>query len=130
MGAVLPGPAYLRIRKEYTSTHANADDPAGPTITVPGIILAADTHVMRTEGIMVDALLGEGDALDAYSHGLQDEAVAARRLANVAAELEHERHRLAARIIEQKDAEAAKLLALLYPPSPAPFAPPPAGGGQ
>ena len=80
---------YIRFRRDLESSY----DDGRNKIRVPGVILSADTHVMRTDGVIVEALLGEGDGLDAYSHGLQDEAVEARKLANdlLAAQIERER---------------------------------------
>jgi hypothetical protein len=85
---------------------------------VPGIILNVDKHVMRTEGVIVDALLGEGDALDTYSHGLQDEAVKAQQLANAQTQTEIQKNQLAVSIIQNKDTEAAKLYSQVYPCCP------------
>ena len=81
--------SYVRFRRDLESTY----DDGRNKIRVPGVILNADSHVLRTDGVIVEALLGAGDGLDAYSHGLQDEAVAAKKLANdlLAAQLERER---------------------------------------
>ncbi|GEM_PF-1620218 len=82
--------SYLRAKVEMTSTYRN--EATGTSIIVPGIILAANSNVLRTEGVIVEALLGQGDALDTYSHGLQDQSVRAKTLEN-----------------DQKDAEIAKI---------------------
>jgi hypothetical protein len=112
---------YLRVKKDYTSLYR--DDATGTQLSVPGIILAANKYVMRTEGIIVEALLGEGDGLDAYAHGLQDEAVRAKQLANDQAAAEVERSLLALRIIRDGNAEAAKLYQQLFPQTPVQLAP-------
>ncbi|HWN67235.1 MAG TPA: Ig-like domain-containing protein [Haliangium sp.] len=104
---------YLRMRKDLVSAYKDAA--TGTEIKIPGIILSASKYVLRTEGIVVDALLGEGEALDAYSIGLQETTVREKKLANDKAEAEVERARLAMRIIQNKDTEAAKLFAQLYP---------------
>lgn len=39
--------------------------------TVPGVILQHGEQVMRTEGVIVEAILGNGDALDAYAVEIQ-----------------------------------------------------------
>ncbi|HEX7174353.1 MAG TPA: hypothetical protein VF240_03605 [Pyrinomonadaceae bacterium] len=123
-GKIVPLSQYLRVRKDYTSTYL--DEATGTQLTVPGIIMAASKYVLRTEGVIVEALLGQGDSLDAYSHGLQDESVEERRLANERAKVEIEKERLALQIIQSKNAEAAKLFALLYPPPTqlVPYVPP------
>ncbi|HZB47209.1 MAG TPA: Ig-like domain-containing protein, partial [Pyrinomonadaceae bacterium] len=115
-GQPIPLSQYLRVRKDYTSVYV--DEATGTQITVPGIILAANKHVLRTEGVIVEALLGQGDALDAYSHGLQDAAVSERQFANENAEVEIEKARLALKIIRDKDTEAAAIFAKLYPAPP------------
>ncbi len=52
--------SYWRVNKDKKSKY---DD-----FTVPGVILTATKNVLRTDGIIVEALLGQGDALDTYSH--------------------------------------------------------------
>jgi len=47
----------------------------GFKIEVPGVILAYDTNVLRTEGIVAEAILGKGDALDTYGKALQEEDI-------------------------------------------------------
>lgn len=102
---------YLRVKKDYVSEYR--DDAAGTLIRVPGIVMAANRYVMRTEGVAVEAILGQGDALDEYSHGLQDQAVRERRLANDRESAEVQRIRIANRILEEKDEEAARLYSLM-----------------
>jgi hypothetical protein len=113
-GQIIPLSQYLRVRKDYTSTYL--DEATGTQIKVPGIILDASKYVLRTEGVIVEALLGQGDALDAYSHGLQDAAVREKNLANDRARAEIRKEQLALQIIESKDEEKAKLFAQLNPP--------------
>ncbi len=108
--------AWLRIKKDYVSQYA--DPTTGTTISVPGIIMAVKNSVMRTEGVIVDALLGQGDALDAYSHGLQEQAVKDKELANAITQEELERLALARAVIEQKDKEAAAIYAQIHPRCP------------
>jgi hypothetical protein len=116
-GRIVPLSNYLRWRKGYTSTHV--DEATGTQITVPGVILAAQTHVLRTEGIIVEALLGQGDGLDEYSHGLQEQAVRAKALENDAIELEQDVSRLALRIVQTNDTEMAALYERLFLNRPA-----------
>lgn len=106
-GNVVPFSHYLRMRKDYTSTYF--DEATGTQITVPGVIMAATKNVLRTEGVIVEALLGHGDGLDGYSHGLQEEAVRARELENSAMELEQSSARLAMKIVKDRDLELARL---------------------
>ena len=113
-GKDVPNSAYLRVKKDYTSTYK--DEATGTEIVVPGIILSAKKSVLRTEGVIVEALLGQGDALDAYSHGLQDEAVRAMELSNTLMETKVEKNRLGVKIIQDKDSDAAKLFEQVFPP--------------
>jgi hypothetical protein len=111
-----PQERYLRAKKDYVSTYY--DGATGTAIRVPGIIMAANRYVLRTEGVIVEALLGHGDGLDEYSHGLQAQAVRERALANDQRLAEIERLRIANRILEEKDAQAAALYALMTFPPP------------
>lgn len=54
-------------------------DPAGDTYTsgglsihLPGPVLSAQKHTLRTDSVVCDALLGQGEALDCYNMKLQD----------------------------------------------------------
>lgn len=71
------GSPYIRFRRDLTSTYA--DPLTAFSITVPGVLVAASRNVMRTEGVVVESLLGEGDALDQYARQLQDLEVDRRR---------------------------------------------------
>jgi hypothetical protein len=108
--------SYWRVKKEYTTKYK---DPAtGTEFTVPGIIVSARKFVMRTEGIIVEALLGQGDALDAYSHGLQDEAIRTKVLANDLAQRQVKREELAQKVVEGKDQVGAKLFEQVFEVEP------------
>lgn len=113
-GNDIPLTNYLRVKKEYVSTY---NDPAGGTsISVPGIILAANRHVLRTEGLIVEALLGQGEALDPYSRGLQTETVREKDLRNELLEREVKLKQMALDILESRDEFAAKLYRLIHAP--------------
>jgi hypothetical protein len=91
------GRPYLRARRDLVSSYDAAT--GSDEIRVPGIILAAQTNVLRTDGVVVEALLGQGEALDEYSRGLQREAVRTQRVRNAQAEAEVDRQELANRIV-------------------------------
>lgn len=105
--------SYWRTLKTNQDTYVN--EATGTTKEVLGIIVSASTNVMRTEGIIVDALLGQGDALDAYSHGLQDEAVRSKQIENEVREAEIAKMKLANEIIKNEDDAKAKLFEQIYP---------------
>lgn len=95
----------------YTSTYTVPD---GRPIVVPGIIMSAERHVMRTDGITVDAFLGEGEGLDAYSLGLQHESVRGQAADNTLKELEAQRIELALAIAKEGDPERAEAYRTLF----------------
>jgi hypothetical protein len=110
-----PPLSYLRLRK-IVSTYRGETDDEGIEINVPGIILSANKYTMRTEGVIVEALLGQGEALDDYSKSLQEEAIEAKQIANRLAVAQLEREKLAQKIVKEKDAEAAEIFSQVFPP--------------
>ncbi|MFC4775267.1 Ig-like domain-containing protein [Paenibacillus sp. GCM10023252] len=113
-GQVIPLTQYLRVKKDYVSTYESA---SGSTIDVPGIILAANRHVLRTDGIVVEALLGQGEALDTYSRNLQSETVREKELRNTLLETEIQMRKLALQILENRDQVGAEIFNLInHPP--------------
>ena len=107
---------YIRVKSDMVSTYEN--EASNLKKEVPGIIVSAQLNVMRTDGIFVEALLGQGDGLDTYSHGLQDETVREKQLANELRDKEIEKLRLANLIIENGDPEKAKLFERIFPCCP------------
>jgi hypothetical protein len=116
-GNEVPNSGYLRAKKDYTSTYL--DEATGTKKMVPGIILAANKYVMRTEGIIVEALLGAGNGLDPYSQGLQEQAVKDKLVRNTQAEMDVERQNLARKIVAEGDDEAADRFAKVFSKSAA-----------
>lgn len=104
--------SYLRVDKSRYSIYK---DETGNEIVVPGIIIRADKSVMRTDGVIVDALLGQGEALDTYSRGLQTEAVIEKSLENAERRAELERKELARKIVVDGDETAAGIYADVFP---------------
>jgi hypothetical protein len=64
---------WLRV-KGLTDTFEN--------FTVPGVILSAKRHVLKTPSVIVDSLLGQGEALDCYNMNTQQQAVITQQLNN------------------------------------------------
>jgi hypothetical protein len=115
-GAPVDGATYMRFPRNLTT---NFTDPSsGQVITVPGIVLAYDHIVMRTEGVIVDSVLGQGEGLDAYSQGLQDVTVAERRVAVAERQAEIDRAQLARDLVAAKDESGAAIYAKIFPPPP------------
>ncbi|MGW1501413.1 hypothetical protein ACWCQW_23045 [Streptomyces mirabilis] len=105
------GPLYARVNPDFTSDFPAPD---GRTLQVPGVIVGAESHVMRTDGMVVETFLGEGNGLDAYSVGLQEQAVREKRVANQLQELEGDRLRLALQIVKDNDAARMELYQRMF----------------
>lgn len=107
--------SYYRVPKGKTMKYTEPEN--NLSIEVPGVILFADKNVMRTDGVIVDALLGAGDGLDAYSHGLQDEAVREKALSNRLREFQVKREELAQRLVADQLADQAKIFTSCFVPA-------------
>ena len=77
---VAPGDTYLQFNTDLATTF---EDKQGREYEIPGVLLKTDYLTMRTEGVIVEAMLGNGQALDSYAERLQDLEVQ-RRAALVA----------------------------------------------
>ncbi|HEU5029128.1 MAG TPA: hypothetical protein VFV01_29750 [Spirillospora sp.] len=102
----------LAVDPNFTSTCTGPD---GREHTVPGVIVGLDQHVLRTDGITVDSYLGDGNALDDYSTGLQEQAVRARQIDNDRAAAEVDRLRLATQLVQDGNTTGAALYQRLFP---------------
>lgn len=65
---------YVRVRKDLEQIYEGRK--------VKGIILDATHRVLRTPSVVVDALLGQGEALDCYNQKLQEAATYNAQLEN------------------------------------------------
>lgn len=54
----------------------------GLEINVPGVILDVNKHILRTDSVVADALLGQGEALDCFNLRTQDAAAMEAHLKN------------------------------------------------
>jgi hypothetical protein len=116
-GVEVPEAGYTRFNHGLRQTYT--DPVTGSSWEVPGVIVAVTTNVMRTEGVVVDALLGQGEGLDDYSRGLQQAAVAERELRNQELEQTIADRKQVAGIVTAKDDEAADVYEKVHPPTPA-----------
>lgn len=105
---------YLRVKKDEISKYK--DVASATEIIVPGIILSASKYVLRTEGIIVDALLGQGNALDEYSKRLQEETNRAKTLANDLETAKIKREEMGQKIVNNKDGAAADIYQKVFSP--------------
>jgi hypothetical protein len=96
----------------------NQVDETNGTPLVDGLIVARNVLTMRTDSVIVEALLGFSDALDPYALRSQEASVKATELANQARELEQEKTSLAlktlAEIVDPK--VRAELYARIFAP--------------
>jgi hypothetical protein len=111
-GQPLPDKRYLRVNPKLVDTWQPRGK-TGPTAKVPGIALSRQQMIMRTDGVLVDAVLAEGEALDKYSRDLQTVTVAERQVAV-------ERERLAQQIVLSGNEAQAALFAKLFVQQPSP----------
>lgn len=104
---------YWRPKRTLTSSYTSG---GGKVIgNVRGLILGATETVLRTDGVMVEALLGQGEGLDDYSMNLQLAAANAAQGANNLKKAQVSRKQLIASVATSGDVDAAKLYALVYP---------------
>jgi hypothetical protein len=112
-GRPLPQGSYLRVPPRITSTFV--DRTTGTTIEVPGVILAAMRNVMRTDGVVCDSFLGQGEALDTYSRGLQRETLESRQLENAVLRESLRQQRLALSLARDGDAAGVQRFTEIFP---------------
>ena len=100
------GDQYLAVDTDKESIYKNG----GRTIAVPGIIVSAKKSVMRTEGVIVESMLGQAEALDDYAQRLQELEVERRNVEVKKEAALADRDALLNTVVTQGDAERAKLL--------------------
>lgn len=83
---------YAKRPDLYERTVGNSENTYG-LFHVPGIILDVTSRVLPTDSLLVDSVLGQGEALDYYNLSLQEEAVQQARRENerLAADTETQR---------------------------------------
>ncbi|MGK7898800.1 MAG: hypothetical protein AB4372_35595 [Xenococcus sp. (in: cyanobacteria)] len=80
------GGKYWRVKRRSDPDAAHPFYPGGK-IPVEGIVLERTRHSVRTDGIIIDALLGHGVSLDNYALGTQQEVLIEKQLENKKTEL-------------------------------------------
>lgn len=99
---------YHRVRSEKISTYR---DPVTETdIEVPGIIVSATTNSMRTDGVLVESLLGTSGALDQYAERLQELEVGRRETELAGLRAETTLDELANEAVRENDEDRAALV--------------------
>jgi hypothetical protein len=66
---------------------------AGDAVSYPvnGVVLRADINTLRTDSFVVDALMGQGEALDCFNSHVQEAKMQALYIENAQKQLEHNR---------------------------------------
>lgn len=105
---------YWRVRKDIKSIYE--DEVTGSKIVVPGVILSSMKSVLRTEGVIVESMLGEGAALDEYAKRLQELEVQRRKAEVEQLTAKAKQATLANQIISDNDKDRAKILVDLTSP--------------
>jgi hypothetical protein len=113
-GKDIHGSNYLRVKTDLISKYVDPTYPHGK-IQVPGVIMSVSKNVLRTEGVVVAALLGYGNALDSYSNAFQNEAATAKELKNKPTEAEVSRINLGIKVVKDKDTDSAKIFEQVFP---------------
>lgn len=117
-GQDIPGSKFPRF--DSKKTHTYKDPVGGSSFTVPGVIVSAQKSVMRTEGVIVDAVLGQGEALDSYALRLQEIEIEKRKAEAAKLAADAAQTALANDLAKTGDAAKASVLASLIHPIPAP----------
>ncbi|MBK8900147.1 MAG: LamG domain-containing protein [Anaerolineaceae bacterium] len=118
-----PNRTYHRVNRKFATTYD--DSITQQTVQVPGIIVNVDKIIMRTDHVYVDAFLGMGEALDAYSQGLQKEAIENEQLHNELLRTEVARNKqlidinkAAMQIVSREDSRAAAVFKQVFGDAP------------
>ena len=105
---------YLRTKKGYLSTYK--DDITATEIPVSGIILTVVKSILRTEGVIVEAMLGTGEALDGYAKRLQELEILRREAEVDLARAKVETSLLINQLATSNNTDGAKILSDLTCP--------------
>lgn len=105
--------SFLRVDPNASSSYRSGGD--GPVVNVPGVIVSADSHVMRTDGVVVDTFLGLGNGLDEYSTGLQVQEVRRQQIDNDIRQAELDRVRLGLSLVTEGNAAGVELFQKVFP---------------
>jgi len=87
----VPSASYYKFDNDIKSVLDLSQDDGSFNVEVPGVILAYGTNVLRTDGVIAEAILGQGEALDQFGNELLKEDInavkASSRLKNAQADL-------------------------------------------
>ncbi len=112
---VADGDGYQRINPRCVSIYT---DETGNEIRVPGLIASVSKVTMRTDGVIVDSLLGQGNALDPYAAGLRAAELTQRDLQNKGEQANLDREVIARGLVANHDKVGADVYRELFEPEP------------
>ena len=99
---------YLRVKREPFYQNKDSGKPNYEKHIVDGIILTKNTYILPSDSVIVEALLGQAEALDMYSQDSRQAVIDMKRA-------EIEKMALAKKIVESKDDKKADIFAKVYP---------------
>jgi hypothetical protein len=118
-----PNDGYLRVKKEMKYSYT--EPVTQQRVEFTGIPMAVDKYTMRTEGVIVEALLGQADALDQYARDLQELEVRRRTAEVEKMEADAAKAKLVNTLAESGTEAGAKMVeSLLCPCGPTPIVAP------
>lgn len=103
------GDTYIRVRKDLEFTYT--EPITQQSIAFTGVPLAVDKYTMRTDGVIVESMLGQASSLDSYAEQLQQMEVRKRGAEVAKAEAEAARAAMINAIAQSGDLDKAKALA-------------------
>jgi hypothetical protein len=108
------GDTYIRVRKDLEFTYT--EPITGQVIAFTGVPLAVDKYTMRTEGVIVESMLGQASSLDTYAEQLQALEVRKRTAEALKLEAEAARAGIINSIAQAGELDKAKALAEMLCP--------------
>ncbi len=100
---------YLRVNKSLRERLEDRE-----FIEVPGVILNENTITMRTDGVIVDIVLGQANGLDDYATRLQRETVRELEVKNALAEFERSEREQIQEIIGEGDVARSEIFRTIH----------------
>lgn len=108
---------YIRFDKTLSDSYT---DPTSSTILpqVQGMIVNITRSVLRTEGVIVDALLGQGNALDKYSEDLQNVTIQSKQQEVNSAKMEQSKVAVGIELVQANNSQKGDIYQKIFPGKP------------
>jgi hypothetical protein len=83
---------FMTKKKDLADSYQRVNMDGDPMLyPVNGVVLRADINTLRTDSFVVDALLGQGEALDCFNSHVQEAKMQTLYIENAQKQLEHNR---------------------------------------